>query len=115
LYEGDPIDLSGKYLTDVPTHSFALGAIFQHKIINVGITCKYVGEMFINDQNVWDEIVLSDVYPSAFTVDLRLSREVFKYTNISVSVQNIFDKQVYDSKGAVGPGRFITASVGLKF
>lgn len=116
LYTGDPVDLSGKYLTDVPKHSLAFGAIFQNKeIVNVGITSKYVGEMFVNDQNVYDEIVRSNVYPSTFTVDLRVSREFLQSITTSLSVQNIFDKQVYDSKGAVGPGRFIIASIGAKF
>jgi len=116
LYTGDPVDLSGKYLTDVPKHSLAFGAMFQNKeIFNLGITCKYVGEMFINDQNVYDEIVRSNVYPSTFTVDIKLSREFLQSITSSLSVQNIFDKQVYDSKGAVGPGRFIIASVGAKF
>ncbi len=116
LYNEDPVDLSGKYLTDVPKHSLAFGAIFQNKeIVNMGITCKYVGEMFVNDQNVYDEIVRSNVYPSTFTVDIKLSREFVQSITTSLSVQNIFDKQVYDSKGAVGPGRFIIASVGAKF
>ncbi|HSA05329.1 MAG TPA: TonB-dependent receptor, partial [Tenuifilaceae bacterium] len=116
LYNEDPVDLSGKYLTDVPKHSLAFGAIFQNKeIVNMGITCKYVGEMFVNDQNVYDEIVRSNVYPSTFTVDIKLSREFVQSITTSLSVQNIFDKQVYDSKGAVGPGRFIIASIGAKF
>lgn len=114
MYDGDPVDLGGKYLTDVPQHSFAFGAIFQKKFINVGLTFKYVGEMYVNDQNVYDEIVLSDVYPSAFTVDLRVSSELFNHFTTSLSVQNIFDEQVFDSKGAVGPGRFFTLSVGAK-
>lgn len=116
LNSNDPTDLTGKYLTDVPKHSFALGAFYNDpRIINVGFTCKYVGEMFINDQNVLDDIVGSDVYPSAFTLDFRVSKEMMNHLNISVSIQNIFDKQIYDSKGAVGPGRFIIASIGAKF
>jgi len=116
LYTDDPVDLSGKYLTDVPKHSLAFGAIFQNKeIVNVGITFKYVGEVFVNDQNVYDEIVRSNVYPSTITLDLKVSREFLQSITTSLSVQNIFDKQVYDSKGAVGPGRFIIASIGAKF
>lgn len=116
LYSNDPTDLTGKLLTDVPNHSFAFGAFYNDpRIINVGLTCKYVGEMFINDQNVLDDIVGSDVYPSAFTLDFRVSRELMNHLNLSVSIQNIFDKQIYDSKGAVGPGRFIIIGVGAKF
>lgn len=111
----DPVDLSGKYLTDVPKHSFSLGALLQSKIVNAGITCKYVGEMYVNDQNVYDDLVRSNTYPATLTVDVKLTRDFYKNLNASLSVQNIFDKQIYDSKGAVGPGRFITATLGAKF
>lgn len=115
MFDGDPVDLSGNYLTDVPLHSFSIGAFFQHRIVNIGLTGRYIGQKYVNDQNIYDEVVLSDVYPSVFTVDLRLSREFIKRINVSLNIQNIFDKQIYDSKGAVGPGRFITASIGAKF
>ena len=116
LYNGDPTDLTGKYLTDVPKHSFALGVFYSNpRIINISLTGKYVGEMYINDQNILDDIVGSNVYPAAFTLDFRVSRELMKHINLSLSIQNIFDKQIFDSKGAVGPGRFIIASIGAKF
>lgn len=115
LTSADPVDLNNKYLTDVPKHSFALGVLFQSKIVNAGVTGKYVGEMYVNDQNVYDEIVQSDVYPSAFTVDARLTREFYRHITVSVNVQNIFDEEIYDSKGAVGPGRFTTVDLGVRF
>jgi iron complex outermembrane receptor protein len=110
----EDFNLEGKYLTDVPKNSFTLGAMFRSKIVNAGLTCRYTGEMFINDQNIYDDIVLSDRYPAVFTIDLKLSREVFHYGTVSLSIQNILDKKIYESKGAVGPGRFIVLEFGVK-
>ena len=70
--------------------------------------------MFVNDQNVYDEIILSNKYPAWFTVDLKFSRKIYRYINASLNIQNILDKQIYDSKGAVGPGRFITIGISAK-
>ncbi|HRX32236.1 MAG TPA: TonB-dependent receptor [Tenuifilaceae bacterium] len=115
ISENDPTDLTGKYLTDVPAHSFSLGALMQSKVVNFGVTCKYVGEMYVNDQNVYDDIVLSDKYPATFTVDLKFSRDFFKTLSATFSIQNIFDEQIYDNKGAVGPGRFFLIVLGSRF
>ncbi|SDB92792.1 TonB-dependent receptor [Williamwhitmania taraxaci] len=110
----DPVSLTGKHLTDVPEHSFAAGAFVRSRIVNAGLSCRYTGQMFVNDQNVYDEVVLSNKYPEWFTLDLKLSHEFHRYVNASFTIQNILDKKLYDSKGAVGPGRYITLSVGVK-
>ncbi len=114
LSSEDPIDLSNKYLTDVPQHSFSAGTFFKNKIVNVGLTCRYTGQMYVNDQNVYDEIILSNKYPSWLTIDLKLSHEFLNHVNIVLNIQNILDEQIYDSKGAVGPGRFITFGASVK-
>lgn len=114
LSSEDPVDLSNKYLTDVPQQSFSAGTFFKNKIVNFGFTCRYTGQMYVNDQNVYDEIVLSNKYPSWLTVDLKLSHEFLNHVNVILNIQNIFDEQIYDSKGAIGPGRFITFGASVK-
>lgn len=111
----DPINLKNKFLTDIPQHSFAFGTFVKTKYFNVSVTCKYNGSMYVNDQNVYDEIVLSDKYPSWFTTDLKLSFPLGNNFYESLTIQNIFDEKIYDSKGAVGPGRFVTLNLGVKF
>ncbi len=64
-------DLTGKYLTDVPKHSFNAGAFLRSHIVNAGVTANYTGRMYINDQNAYDDIVLSNQLPAAFTLDLK--------------------------------------------
>jgi outer membrane receptor protein involved in Fe transport len=70
--------------------------------------------MYVNDQNVYDEIVLSDKYPAWISFDLKVSHIFYDRITTSLNIQNIFDKQIYDSKGSVGPGRFITINIGVK-
>lgn len=111
----DPKSLDGKYLADVPKHSFSIGGYSQSKIVDVGLNLRYVGKMYVNDQNIYDDIVLSDQYPAAFTIDLKLSRDLFEYAKATLSIQNILDKKIYESKGSVGPGRFVVLEVGVKF
>jgi iron complex outermembrane recepter protein len=114
IAENDPVNLKNKYLTDVPKHAFSAGAIYKGKIVNAGFTCRYTGAMYVNDLNIFDEIVLSNKYPDWFTIDLKISKDFFKYLSFSVNLQNILDAKIYDSRGQVGPGRFITLGFGLK-
>ena len=109
------VDLTGKFLSDVPKHSFSIGALLKTEYVNAGLTGRYVGNMFVNDQNSYDDIVLSDQYAEVFTLDLKIEREWIEHINTSLSIQNIFDKKIYESKGAVGPGRFIVFELGYKF
>jgi len=110
----DPVDLTNKYLSDVPSHMGSVSVNWRNEILNTGITARYKGERWVNDLNQIDEIVLSDKYPDYITVDLKLSKS-FKKLFASLGVQNIFDTQFYDSKGAVCPGRFITVEFGTRF
>jgi outer membrane receptor protein involved in Fe transport len=71
--------------------------------------------MYINDQNTWDEILLSDKYPAYTTIDLKLWRTIKEHYKISLNVQNLLDVKFYDSKYAVCPGRFITAEFAINF
>lgn len=113
LAEGD-FDLTGKYLTDVPMHSFTFGAYVKTKYVNAGLTSRYTGKMYINDQNAYDDWVLSNQLPAAFTIDLKLSKQFLKHVDISLNIQNILDKKIYESSLSVGPGRFIMLEVGAK-
>jgi len=70
--------------------------------------------MWVNDQNVYDEIVLSDKYPAYTVFDMKISKEV-KKIRLDLGIQNILDKKFYDSKGAVCPGRFISFEVKVSF
>lgn len=110
----DPVDLTNKYLSDVPSHIGSISVNWQNKIMNTGLTARYIGERWVNDLNQTDEIVLDDKYPTYTTIDLKLSKS-FKQLFAILRIQNILDTKYYDSKGAVCPGRFITMELGIKF
>ncbi|MBP6871429.1 MAG: TonB-dependent receptor [Bacteroidales bacterium] len=110
---GQP-DLEGKFLVDVPADMANFSVYWMNRIINASLAAKYNGKRWVNDQNVFDEIVGDDRYPAYFTLDARLWKEYRKLAG-SITVQNILDTKFYDSKGAVCPGRFITVEVGVKF
>jgi outer membrane receptor protein involved in Fe transport len=108
------VDLTGKYLTDVPKHSFTLGALMRSSWIDAGLTGRYTGGMYINDQNVYDDIVRSDQYPAVITLDLKLERVFLQRYKASLILQNLLDEKIYESKMAIGPGRFIVFELGVR-
>ncbi len=111
----DTVDLSGNYLTDVPMHMASAGATWNSRFVNASVAARYTGAQYINDQNVYDELVGSDQYPAYTTIDVRVWKEFFSHYTLSLNIQNLADKKYYDSKYAVCPGRFITFQVQAKF
>jgi len=71
--------------------------------------------MWVNDQNIFDEVTGSDHSPAYITIDLRLSRLFWEKLSVDLGVQNILDTRFYDRKGAVCPDRFITLEMGYRF
>lgn len=114
LSSDDPIDLTNKYISNVPKHMGSISASWRNKIINTGISAKYVGKKWVNDLNQFDEIVLDAQYPDYTSVDLKFSKEI-KSIFVNLNIQNIFDAKFYNSSGAVNPGRFITLELGINF
>ena len=115
LDAGDPIDLTGNHLTDVPSATVSFSARWNNRFVNAGLVARYQGAMWVNDQNIFDEVVGNELYPAYATVDLRLSRVFAEKVSVNLGVQNLLDTKFYDSKGAVCPGRFITMELGYIF
>ncbi len=111
----DTIDLSGKNLTDVPMHVASAGGNWMWHIVNISFTVRYNGSMWINDQNIMDDILLRSQYPDYTTFDLRLWKNLPGGLGMSLMAQNLFDVKYYDSKDAVGPGRMLTAQITYQF
>jgi len=115
LDAADPIDLTGNHLTDVPSSTVSLTARWNNRFVNAGLVARYQGAMWVNDQNIYDEVVGNDRYPAYATVDIRLSRVFAEKVSVDLGVQNLLDTKFYDSKGAVCPGRFINLELGYIF
>jgi len=110
----DQVDLSGKHLIDVPANMVSFTAAWSNRVVNASLAVKYTGKRWVNDQNVYDEIVGSDQYPAYTTMDVKVWKD-FRHFYLSLTAQNIFNIDYYDSKGAVCPGRFIMIEAGVKF
>ncbi|MCU0459795.1 MAG: TonB-dependent receptor [Bacteroidales bacterium] len=115
LDSGDPIDLTGNHLTDVPSTTLSLSARWNNRIVNAGLVARYQGAMWANDQNIFDEVIGSNRYPAYVSVDMKFSRVFLEKISVDLGIQNILDTKFYDSKGAVCPGRFITLELGYIF
>jgi iron complex outermembrane receptor protein len=114
LNDSDPIDLTGNYLADVPSHTASISAFWRNKIVNTSIAARYTGSRWANDVNKFDDIIGSDKYPSYTTIDLKLSKSI-KMMFVALNIQNIFDTKFYDGSGAVCPGRFMSLELGVRF
>lgn len=115
LDAADPIDLTGKHLTDVPSSTLSFSGRWNNRIVNTGLVVRHQGAMWVNDQNITDEVVGSDRYPAYTTIDIRLSRVFLERISVNLGVQNLIDTKFYDSKGAVCPRRFINLELGYRF
>ena len=111
----DTIDLSGKTMTEVPRNIINAGISWTNRYVNTGVSFRYTGDTYINDQNTYDDVLNSDKFAGYTTLDLKIWRPVGKHFKASLNVQNVFDVKIYDSKYNVGPGRFITAGLEVNF
>jgi iron complex outermembrane recepter protein len=106
-------DLSGKYLIDVPADMVSGSLTWMNRIVNASLAAKFSGKRWVNDQNVYDDVVMDDQYPAYTTVDAKVWKD-FRHFYLALTVQNLLDAEYYDSKGAVCPGRFVMLEAGVK-
>ena len=110
------VDITDKFLTDVPNHAVSIGCLWKNKIVNTSINAKYVGKKWVNDANILDDKYGLDAqYPDYILVDLNFRKQVLSFLETRLSVENLFDKMIYDSKNLRGCGRFITFGVNFKY
>ena len=106
-------EIEGKRLTYMPAQMFNLGGTFVYKSWTASVTGRYVGKRYQDDNNSdrANGVYLS--YDPFFTADAKLSYQVTSLATISVSVDNIFDKEYFSSYQA--PGRKWYGTLTLKF
>jgi len=110
------VDINNKFLTDVPNHSASIGCLWKNKIVNTSINAKYVGKKWVNDANIPDDKYGLDAqYPDYIIIDLNFRKQLLSFLETRLSVENVFDKMIYDSKNLRGCGRFITFGVNFKY
>lgn len=110
------IDISGLYLSNVPTHLANAGIQYMYRNAGLSFNTRYVGSRWVNDTNTPDEKYgLPDQYEPYVTADIRMWYKYKKRWQIGASVTNIADRLYTDSKGQYCPGRMIMFELGMNF
>jgi iron complex outermembrane receptor protein len=113
--EKDPVnpENEGNLIDDYPKHKARAGVMYSDpRFLDVNVNCNYRGKRY---QNIENTIELEDF----ITFDLSVSRKLFDHVELSLNVENIFDKKYifaeYDDYDSVSPGRIVMGKVKFRF
>lgn len=110
------INITNKYLTDIPSHKISAGFTWNNKIINTSFLYKYIGTMWINDQNIVEaEYLKTDKYDAYNIFSISFERKIIKGLRASIGIENIFNKIFITSDTQQCPGRFLTGTLKYSF
>ncbi|MFA6629309.1 MAG: TonB-dependent receptor [Sulfuricurvum sp.] len=106
-------EIVGKRMTYVPMRQFNVGMSGEQGGWSGSLIGCYVDDITTKDDN-------SDIYKSTyggyesyFTVDAKIGYQIQKWINASIAVNNIFDKEFYQS--SLTPGRTVYGELTFKF
>ncbi|MCD4735437.1 MAG: TonB-dependent receptor [Bacteroidales bacterium] len=102
------IDLSGKYLNEVPENLFFVGLSWRNKIVNLYLDFSFTDDQWYDEQN-------TEIIEGYSLVNIRLSRKLFNNLAASLDIQDLLDEQFIDRKGYLSPGRFIMIELKYNF
>jgi iron complex outermembrane receptor protein len=106
-------DSVGKKITSTPRQQFNFGVTATYWKIKAYLSGHYVSKMFSRDDN---SDVVNNVYGSYdpfFTLDTKVIFSPVKYVDLSLAVNNLFDREYYQYYPS--PGRTIWTQVTLKY
>lgn len=108
----DP-DSEGKQVIGIPENAFNLGVDFKADQFKATLTGRYISKIYKESDNsdVAEGVYLT--YEPAFYLDTKVTWSPLKWWDISVCVNNILDKEYYQSDK--GEGRSYFAEVAFKF
>jgi iron complex outermembrane receptor protein len=95
LSESDDAALVGKWVRQVPRHTFVLRTSFDNpSVVSSSVQGRYVGKRFEDDVNT---LPLDEL----FVVDLMVSRGVTSWSEVFVTAENVFDSE-YEVRSTAG-------------
>lgn len=116
------VNLTGKYLPQVPKHRGSLQVSFSHpRYVNVAVGFQFVGMQFDDDRNV--AAILPGVpgkrqvgLPAYSVMDLMISRTINRNVDVFFGAQNLFDKVYYvgTNPTTIGTPRLVNGGVRLR-
>lgn len=107
--------LEGKELTYTPNRVANIGVTYLNEIANASFNFHYQSKQFLNDDNSEkDASGNSMVIDAASTFDAKLWKKFFGIVNISLEVQNLFNKQTLATYDRISIGRMITGGISVE-
>jgi iron complex outermembrane receptor protein len=100
-------------LNYVPEKQFNIGVSGNTALWNGSIIGSYVDDMYTTDDNT---DVIKDVYgayESYFIVNAKIGYKIQDYLSASLSINNLFDKEYFQSD--MTPGRTVYGELSFKF
>ncbi len=104
----DEVDLTGKYLNEVPANLFYLSFSWRNRVADLFIDYGFTDEQWYDEEN-------TEVIDSYQVVNLRLSRQILRGLRASLDIQDLFNEQFIDRKGYLSPGRFFMFEINYMF
>jgi iron complex outermembrane recepter protein len=108
----------GKKLTMIPEKMFNIGGELIHGPLSASLTGRYVSKIYINDNNSDTVNHVQGSCDPYFVTDAKIAYNIMKFTTLSLSVNNIFDKNYYLSTSDLSykaPGRSWFIDVMFRF
>lgn len=96
LSESDDASLVGNQVRNVARHQFGLrGSVDEPSVLSASVQARFVGDRFEDDRNT---LPLDEL----FVVDLLVSRKATRWSEVFVSVENVFDTEFEVRKTTTG-------------
>lgn len=103
----------GKKLTEVPERMFNIGGEYEKGPFSTSLIGRYVSKRYRDDEN---NDTTNNVYTSRdpyFVTDAKISYALTKWSTLSLSIDNIFDRQYFDYYKT--PGRSWFGELTMRF
>jgi outer membrane receptor protein involved in Fe transport len=122
--ETDPagVNLTGRYLAEVPKHRASFQATFAHpRYLNLAIENQFVGHQFDDDQNI--ARILPNVadrseigLPAYNMTNVTASRTLTRNVDLFVGIQNLFGTLYYvgTNPTTIGTPRLVNGGIRLR-
>jgi len=93
-------ELSGKFLMEVPAHTFNTSALYVSRYLTTTLSFHYVSKQWADDENTIST-------PAYNYINLKFTSQPKTYLKICLGIQNVLNKEYLNNKGELCPGRFI--------
>lgn len=107
--------LEGKELTYTPNSVANIGVTYLNEYANASFNYHFQSKQFLNDDNSEkDASGNSMIIDATSTFDAKLWKKLFGVVNVSLEVQNLFNKQTLATYDRISIGRMITGGISVE-